>query len=208
MAHADAADVRDAYRTAMAATVDTVLRSGRFAPGDRVVNYCAGNGIESLAIARRVAPDGVVYAVDNDRHRLARLTVLLDKHRLTPVVRPWLGNAMAAAHPPAVPTHVTCLFGLHHLRDARLATRRWAGASSPATRLVTADWGPAWDPDIEERPVPVLPAVAQEWRQVRAVTVEFRLPATAPAARPVVLRTNANAVSASVVVRDWTGEAS
>lgn len=200
------AEVREVYRMAVAATLDTVLRVGGFRPGDRVVNYCAGGGIDSLAIARRVAPHGMVVAVDHDPAGLARLAALLDKHRLTAVVRTVLADAMTAAGQPPVPTHVTCLFGLHHLSDARLATRRWAAACPPATRLVTADWAPAGSPGSDRATAghdPVPPPVADAWRAAGSVTVRFRIPPGAPAAGRVAPHTD---IEAAVVVRHWTRE--
>ncbi len=204
-----AAYIDATFRIALSGTVRTLLDFGRCAPGDRVVNYCAGSAELNLAIADRIAGDGVLYAVDTDIEALRHLSDLASEQHLSDTVRPWQHNAMTAADINHVPTHVTCIFGLHELPDPVAATHRWALASSPATKLLTADWAAVWDPTVRRRPAEKLPQVSNTWQLVRATTLEFALPAWEPAARRILSNPNTTdrSVMASVVIREWTQKA-
>lgn len=201
-----AAYIDATFRIALAGTVRTLLEFGRCAPGDRVINYCAGAPELNLAIADRIAGDGVLYAVDTDADVLRRLSDLTREQHLSATVRPWRHNAMFAAETNHVPTHVTCIFGLHQLPDPILATRRWALAGSPATKMLTADWAAVWDPTIRRRPVEKLPEVSTAWNLLRTTTLEFQLPVWAPAAQRALgngVHSSATAM-ASVAIREWS----
>lgn len=70
----------------------------RPAPGDQVVDFCAGAGGKALALAAMMGGKGQVYALDTDARRLARLKPRLDRarahniqlHALAAGEDPWL----------------------------------------------------------------------------------------------------------------------
>jgi ubiquinone/menaquinone biosynthesis C-methylase UbiE len=81
-------------------------------PGQLVADIGAGSGYFAVRLARAVAPDGRVYAVDTDRDILwlAQQSAEADELALAPVV--------AGAHDPALPEPVDMLFfshSYHHL---------------------------------------------------------------------------------------------
>lgn len=76
------------------------------APGDRIVDLCAGAGGKTLALAARMRNQGVLLACDTDRVRLSRLppraaragasvieTRLLDPEREMRALAEWRGSA-------------------------------------------------------------------------------------------------------------------
>ncbi|WP_018350801.1 hypothetical protein [Longispora albida] len=197
-----AAYVAATYRIALAETIRTVLDIGRCGPGDRVINYCSGDGEGNLAIAGRIGPGGVLYAVDSDAAALGGLAATAEGNGLTAVLRTVQHDPMTAADTVHVPTHITCLFGLHDLADPVVATERWALASSPATKMLTADWGAVWAPGAN-RPITTLPMVSPEWAMLTSATLEFQIPGQVPAARRALGSRTAPAM-ASVTIREWT----
>ena len=83
-----------------------VTQAARAAPGQRIVDLCAGAGGKTLALAAGMRGEGVVLATDTDRARLARLapraeraragiveTRLLDPGREVEMLSDWAGRA-------------------------------------------------------------------------------------------------------------------
>lgn len=74
-------------------------------PGEQVVDFCAGAGGKTLALAAGMDGKGQVYALDTDARRLARLKPRLDRarahniqiHALAGENDPWLGSLMGRA---------------------------------------------------------------------------------------------------------------
>jgi len=71
-------DTLDAYREGAIEVQDAgsqfVTMAARAAPGQRVVDLCAGAGGKTLALAATMANEGNILASDTDRARLSRLT--------------------------------------------------------------------------------------------------------------------------------------
>ena len=73
------------------------------APGEQIVDFCAGAGGKALALASSMAGKGQIYALDNDAKRLARLKPRLDRarahniqmHALQGDADPWLASMAA-----------------------------------------------------------------------------------------------------------------
>lgn len=94
---------------------DRVIGALAVSPGDRVADLGSGSGYFTRRLARAVAPDGIVFAVDADTALLERLASLardegLDTVRVVPVARDGL----------ELPEPVDLLFvsaTYHHLPD-------------------------------------------------------------------------------------------
>jgi 16S rRNA (cytosine967-C5)-methyltransferase len=75
-------------------------------PGEQIVDFCAGAGGKTLALAAAMAGRGQVYALDTDARRLGRLKQRLDRagarnvqlHALTGDADPWLDGLAGTAH--------------------------------------------------------------------------------------------------------------
>jgi ubiquinone/menaquinone biosynthesis C-methylase UbiE len=177
--------VAEAYRRGVGRSLDVLLRLGGFTGGDRVVNLCAGAGIDNVAIAGRVGPRGWVRAVDADAGALGRLRVLAAKHHVADVVRPVVADATRYL-PPADATQVVCAFGLHHLADSGLSTRTWARTVPAGTRLLLLDWGPRGTRVLD--PLAGLPSVDRVWRPTATTVVRFAMPEPLPPVATIVIR--------------------
>jgi predicted methyltransferase len=52
-------------------------------PGDLAIDATAGNGHDTLVLARCIAPDGIVLAIDIQHDAIERTTALMDEHGRT-----------------------------------------------------------------------------------------------------------------------------
>jgi predicted methyltransferase len=94
---------------------DRVVAALRVRPGAIVADLGPGAGHFTLRLARAVAPDGVVYAIDADRAELEELRRTADEQRLTT-----LRTVPVARDRLEIPEPVDLLFvsaTYHHLRN-------------------------------------------------------------------------------------------
>lgn len=85
-------------------------------PGDRVLDVGSGPGYVSLALAGRVGPGGVVYAIDRSAEALAYLEGL-QKDRVAAQIRRFVADA-AALEPADFPANAAVIAMMLHHTDA------------------------------------------------------------------------------------------
>jgi ubiquinone/menaquinone biosynthesis C-methylase UbiE len=96
---------------------DRVVAALGLQPGQLVGDVGAGSGYFAVRLARAVAPDGQVYAVDTDRDILWLVQEAADRERLA------IASIVAGDHDPGLPEPVDMLFfshAYHHLPDRPL----------------------------------------------------------------------------------------
>ena len=96
--------------------VDEWMDALSLAPGDRVLEIGAGPGYVSLALADRVGPAGVVYAVDRSAEALAHLE-RLQKERAVPQIRRIVGDAATLGASGLAADAALVTMVLHHAED-------------------------------------------------------------------------------------------
>ena len=118
---------------------DQVLDALNLAAGQTVCDIGDGPGYFALRAARRVGPQGRVFAVDVEPRMLDALRVRLEKaavRNVTPV--------LALADDPLLPARscdlVLLIDTYHHLPDRAQYLTRLAGLLRPGGRLVNIDW--------------------------------------------------------------------
>lgn len=106
--------------------------------GDELLEVGTGNGDDARALARLVAPSGLVTAVDVSRTMIEEAT-----RRGTDGVRFALGDAHVLGYPDARFDGVRVDRTLQHVADPAVAIREMARVLRPGRRLVAAE--PDWD---------------------------------------------------------------
>jgi len=114
-----------------------------FAPGNVAADIGSGSGLFTRLIARAVAPDGKVYAVDIDKDLLGHVAATAAKEgikNITPVLSP--------EDSPALPPH--CLDvalicdTLHHIAKRETYLVNLKHCLKPDGRLVIIDFSDGW----------------------------------------------------------------
>lgn len=118
----------------------------RPAPGQKVLDVCAGTGVVSLALAQLVGPQGRVFAIDLSEAMLARLEEKKRKFGLEHIDI----HVMDAARPEfrsGYFDHVVSSFGIFFMPDMAAALREWVRVLRPGGRLMfTAFAASAFEP--------------------------------------------------------------
>lgn len=122
---------------------DRVIDALALRPGERVADLGAGGGYFTYRLARRVGPDGRVYAVDPDVDMLRRIEERSARksYRNIEVVRP------EDEHPSLPePVHaVLTVNAFHHLPEARVQYfERLAAMLEPGARIGIVEAQPKW----------------------------------------------------------------
>ena len=113
----------------------------RLGPGQRVVDIGSGPGVVSLAAARRVGPDGLVYAIDQSAEALAYLERLQRAEGITQIQRIVADAANVSAD--AIDAHaVLVTMVLHHADEPRRVLHSAARMVAPGDRVVVAEFHP------------------------------------------------------------------
>ena len=121
--------------------VDEWLNALRLGPGQRVVDVGCGPGFVSLAAARRVGPDGLVYAVDQSAEALAYLERLQRAQGITQIKRIVADAANVSAE--AIDAHAALVtMVLHHADDPRAVLHSATRMVAPGDRVVVAEFHP------------------------------------------------------------------
>jgi ubiquinone/menaquinone biosynthesis C-methylase UbiE len=143
----------------------------RLKPGDRVLDVGAGPGFVSLALADRVGPTGLVYALDRSADALTHLARLQRQRGVSQIQRI---VADAAAFRPADlrPDAALITMVLHHADDPIAALHNVALCVPPGAPVVIGEFHPegpgATGPPREER---LAPETVQGWCAEAGLTV-------------------------------------
>jgi SAM-dependent methyltransferase len=125
------------------ATVDLL----DLAPGDSVLDVCAGSGASALPAARRVAPHGRVVAVDIAENLLALAGQKAQQEGLSNVVSTVHGDIDSLDLPTGHFNAVVVVFGIFFLPDMVAAAARLWDLVKPGGQLAITTWGLGlWEP--------------------------------------------------------------
>ena len=112
--------------------------------GERVLDIASGSGDLAAALARRVGPEGEVWATDINRRMLERgRDRLLDSGALAPAVQ---CDAERLPFPPATFDCVTIGFGLRNVTRKERALAEMARVLKPGGRAVVLEFSRVWAP--------------------------------------------------------------
>ena len=112
--------------------------------GERVLDLASGSGDLAAAMARRVGPEGEVWATDINRRMLERgRDRLLDAGALTPAVQ---CDAERLPFPAAAFDLVTIGFGLRNVTRKEAALAEMARVLKPGGRAVVLEFSKVWAP--------------------------------------------------------------
>jgi ubiquinone/menaquinone biosynthesis C-methylase UbiE len=118
---------------------EQVLDALSIMPGQTVCDIGAGPGYFALRVAKRVGPEGRVFAVDVEPKILGVLRARVEKaaaRNVTPV----LGLANDPLLPPRSCDLVLVVDAYHHFPDRPTYLTRLAALLRPGARLVNVDW--------------------------------------------------------------------
>jgi len=129
--------------------------------GQRICDLGCGNGFYTLELARRVGPDGLVYAVDIQPEMLAMLARRAAAEGLDNI-RPILGTFVDPRLPKGEVDVVLCIDVYHEFSHPQLMLARIRESLSADGRLVLAEFRG------EDPAVPIKPLHKMTKAQVRA----------------------------------------
>lgn len=105
-----------ARQATRAELIDAWLDALRLKSGDRVLEVGAGPGFVSFALAERVGPTGIVYALDRSADALAYLK-RLQAERGIAQIQPMVADAAAVEPASLSPNKALITMVLHHADD-------------------------------------------------------------------------------------------
>jgi SAM-dependent methyltransferase len=129
--------------------------------GQRICDLGCGNGFYTLELARRVGPDGIVYAVDIQPEMLRMLARRAAEADLANI-RPILGTVVDPRLPKGEVDLVLCIDVYHEFSHPELMLARIRESLSPEGRLALAEFRG------EDPAVPIKPLHKMTKAQVRA----------------------------------------
>ncbi len=124
------------------ARTDRVIAALKLEPGQKVADVGAGSGRYTRPLAKAVAPDGVVYAVDVDKGALERNQSAARAEGLTNVR--WV---LAPEDDPKIPEAVDLVFfsdSLHHIQGQEAYLRNLRHYLKPGARIAVIDFARNW----------------------------------------------------------------
>jgi SAM-dependent methyltransferase len=129
---------------------DRALDAIRIAKGSTVADVGAGSGYMTMRMARRVGPEGRVYATDIQPQMLAMLRERLQKERITNVT-PVQGAVDDPRLPPDTLDLILLVDVYHEFSQPQQMLRGMRAALKPGGRLVLLEYKKE-DPSIPIRP--------------------------------------------------------
>jgi len=130
-------------------------------PGQTVCDMGCGNGFYTLELARRVGPQGLVYAVDIQPEMLRMLAERAAAEGLDNI-RPMLGTPIDPRLPAAAVDMVLCVDVYHEFSHPEEMLTRIRASLKPRGRLVLAEFRG------EDLAVPIKPLHKMTKQQMRA----------------------------------------
>ncbi len=112
-------------------------------PGAAVAEIGAGDGEFAVALARRVGPDGRVYATEIESEKRAAIAAEASEQGLANV-EVLEAQVAATGLPSACCRAVFMRHVYHHLRDPAAINRDLLRALEPGGRLLIVDFPPTW----------------------------------------------------------------
>ena len=131
--------------------VDAWMDALHLKPGDRVLEVGAGPGYVSMILARRVGPEGLVYAVDKSAEALAHLERRQKEHAVSQIER-IVADAAAFVLSDISAQSALITMVLHHAEDPLGILRNVARLLPPGGLTVVAEFEP--DGPCEQGPPP------------------------------------------------------
>jgi ubiquinone/menaquinone biosynthesis C-methylase UbiE len=137
---------------------DQVMDALRIAEGTTVADIGAGGGWFTMRLARRVEPNGRVYAVDVQRLMIEAISRRIEREGLTEIVKPVLGDYDDPKLPAGARTDAVLIVdAFHEMEDPVLMLKNVARTLQPQGRIGIIDYregdgGPG--PDAIERVPP------------------------------------------------------
>ena len=121
--------------------IDYIIEKLQLKPGDVVADIGAGPGVISIPMAKVVAPNGKVYAVDIDQAFIDHINMRAKEHNANNVVA-----VLGKFTDPALPAHDVdvALFHdvLHHIEKRAEYLKATASYLKPAGRIAVIDLPP------------------------------------------------------------------
>jgi len=121
--------------------IDYIIEKLRLRPGQVVADIGAGPGVISLPMAKAVAPNGRVYAVDIDQAFIDHITMRA-KERDIANVKPILGQATDPGLPAADVDVALFHDVLHHIKDRAEYLKNTAKYVKPGGRIAIVELDP------------------------------------------------------------------
>jgi SAM-dependent methyltransferase len=136
---------------------DQVMDALHIAEGTTVADLGAGGGWFTMRLARRVWPNGRVYAVDVQRLMIEAISRRVDREGLATIVTPVLGEDTDPRLPPNSTDAVLIVDAFHEMEDPVLMLKNISRTLKPQGRIGIIDYregegGPG--PDSVERVPP------------------------------------------------------
>ena len=124
------------------AQTERVVEALKLAPGEPVADVGAGSGRYTVALAKAVAPDGVVWAIDIDERALERNQSAAKAAGVANVK--WV---LAAEDDPQSPDPVDLVFfsdSLHHIQGQEAYLKNLRKYLKPGARIAVIDFARKW----------------------------------------------------------------
>ena len=145
---------------------DQVMDAMHIAEGTTVADVGAGGGWFTTRLARRVGPNGRVYAVDVQRLMIQAIERRMQREGLTSIVTPVLGDPDNPNLPPSAnPDAVLIVDAFHEMEHPVVMLRNVARTLKPQGRIGIIDYregegGPGPEPDQRVPPAVVISEAA------------------------------------------------
>ena len=139
---------------------DQVMDALHIAEGTTVADLGAGGGWFTMRLARRVGPNGRVYAVDVQRLMIEAIRRRIEREGLQQIVKPVLGSYDDPKLPPDARTDAVLIVdAFHEMQDPVVLLKNVARTLKPKGRIGIIDYregegGPG--PDAAERVPPAV----------------------------------------------------
>ena len=136
---------------------DQVMDALHIAEGTTVADVGAGGGWFTMRLARRVWPNGRVYAVDVQRLMIEAISRRVDREGLASIVTPVLGEDTDPKLPPNSTDAVLIVDAFHEMEDPVLWLKNASRTLKPQGRIGIIDYregegGPGPDSAVRRPP--------------------------------------------------------
>jgi len=122
--------------------VDRVVQALEVKPGEVVADLGAGSGLFTRPLARKVGPDGVVYAIDIDRALLDHVEETAHEQNL-----PNIRTVLASEYDPRIPEKVDLVLicdTLHQIKDPGGYLKDLTRYLKDSARVAVIDYEKNW----------------------------------------------------------------